>query len=117
MSAIIFGPKDMFGTKDPSMTSRWTHWAPLEPIKETASPTREKSAASIEGATMQRGTVFIYLFYQIIMFLQSVNMMGGTGYLTCKKPSTCLRLLEKLSLQMNFRYVIINESSDFLITI
>ena len=44
------GPKVMFGTKCPSITSRWIQSAPARTTASTSSPSREKSLDSIDGA-------------------------------------------------------------------
>jgi hypothetical protein len=46
------GPKVIFGTKEPSITSRWSHGAPEDSISTAALPNSEKSADNIEGETM-----------------------------------------------------------------
>src|SRR5690242_8937869 len=48
------GPKEMLGTKWPSITSRWIQSAPAWSTARTSSPSLEKSDARIEGA-MTRG--------------------------------------------------------------
>ena len=53
---ITSGPKEMFGTKWPSMTSRWIQSAPAAVTSRTSSPSLAKSAARIEGA-MRMGSV------------------------------------------------------------
>ncbi|MNL59059.1 hypothetical protein D3C87_1827520 [compost metagenome] len=44
------GPKVMFGTKCPSITSQWIQSAPASSIARTSSPSFEKSAERMEGA-------------------------------------------------------------------
>ena len=44
------GPNVMFGTKCPSITSRWIQSAPAASTVATSSPSRAKSADRIEGA-------------------------------------------------------------------
>ena len=48
------GPKVMFGTKCPSITSIWIQSAPAASTARTSSPSRAKSAERMEGA-MRRG--------------------------------------------------------------
>jgi hypothetical protein len=51
--ALMTGaPNVMFGTNIPSMTSRCAQSAPAESILRSSSPSLEKSADSIEGATL-----------------------------------------------------------------
>src|SRR3990172_614393 len=50
-SLTVFGPNVKFGTKCPSMTSTWTQSAPALSAAATASPSREKSAESRDGAS------------------------------------------------------------------
>ena len=45
------GPKVMFGTNIPSMTSRWTQSAPERSTRATSSPSLEKSAERMDGDT------------------------------------------------------------------
>lgn len=59
-SLMNLWPKLMFGTKDPSITSKWTHEAPLELTVSTSSATREKSAESMLGA-ISIGALFIHI--------------------------------------------------------
>jgi hypothetical protein len=49
------GPRVMFGTKWPSMTSMCSQSAPAAWTARTSSPSRAKSAARIEGAMIGRG--------------------------------------------------------------
>ena len=51
MSATIFGPKVITGTKWPSITSMWITRAPASSTSPTCSRMRPKSADRIEGAT------------------------------------------------------------------
>src|ERR1700744_2936775 len=44
------GPNEMFGTKWPSITSRWIQSAPAASTLRTSSPSLEKSEARIDGA-------------------------------------------------------------------
>jgi hypothetical protein len=46
------GPKEIPGTKQPSITSKWIHSAPEDPIRATPPAIEEKSAESTEGAIM-----------------------------------------------------------------
>jgi hypothetical protein len=46
------GPIVRFGTKRPSITSTWIQSAPAASAARTSSPSREKSADRIDGATM-----------------------------------------------------------------
>src|SRR6202047_5675355 len=48
------GPKEMLGTKCPSITSRWIQSAPAASTARTSSPSLAKSEARIDGA-MTRG--------------------------------------------------------------
>jgi len=52
MALMTGAPKVMFGTNMPSMTSRWAQSAPAESILRSSSPSLEKSADSIDGATL-----------------------------------------------------------------
>ena len=51
MSATIFGPKVITGTKWPSITSMWITRAPASITSRTCSRMRPKSAERIDGAT------------------------------------------------------------------
>ena len=51
MSATIFGPKVITGTKWPSITSMWMTRAPASSTSPTCSRMRPKSADRIDGAT------------------------------------------------------------------
>src|SRR5262245_49098708 len=51
------GPMLRFGTKWPSITSTWMRSAPAAVTSRTSSPSREKSAESIEGAIMGSSTL------------------------------------------------------------
>src|SRR5690606_33090789 len=44
------GPKVMFGTKCPSITSRWIQSAPARATASTSAPSREKSEDRMDGA-------------------------------------------------------------------
>lgn len=52
MALITGAPKVMFGTNMPSMTSRCAQSAPADSILRSSSPSLEKSADSIDGATL-----------------------------------------------------------------
>src|SRR6201999_3034395 len=47
---ITSGPKEMLGTKWPSITSRWIQSAPAASTARTSSPSLAKSEARIDGA-------------------------------------------------------------------
>jgi hypothetical protein len=51
-------PMDMFGTKWPSITSKWITSAPAASPARTSSPSRAKSADRIDGAILTRRGVF-----------------------------------------------------------
>ena len=52
MALMTGAPKVMLGTNMPSITSRWAQSAPAESILRSSSPSLEKSADSIDGATL-----------------------------------------------------------------
>ena len=51
IDAITGIPMEILGTNSPSMISRWTQSAPARLMESNSSPSREKSDASIDGAT------------------------------------------------------------------
>ena len=53
-------PKVMFGTKRPSITSRWRRSAPPASAARTSSARRPKSAVKIEGASFIVGTLRVW---------------------------------------------------------
>src|SRR6516225_4206564 len=55
MASSTTGPIVMLGTNRPSITSTWTQSAPAASTARTSSPSRVKSAANTDGATMIGG--------------------------------------------------------------
>src|SRR5262245_1982090 len=53
------GPNVMFGTKCPSITSRWRRSAPASTTLRISSPRRAKSAERIDGATFTARTAVV----------------------------------------------------------
>ena len=49
---MIGAPKEIFGTKLPSITSKWTKRTPARSAFESSSQSSEKSAARSEGASV-----------------------------------------------------------------
>jgi hypothetical protein len=56
---MIAGPKLMFGTKCPSITSRWKKSAPKPCTSSISAPSFAKFADKIDGAINGRSTLYM----------------------------------------------------------